>query len=73
VPPGSRPGTRRPTLTWTKTQRTYRVELDRDTFEVLLEHRRAAQAGAAKAEVDFGEEAFVFSLRPDGAMPWKPD
>lgn len=32
-----------PTLTWTKTHRTYRVELDCDTFDVVMTHRARAE------------------------------
>jgi integrase len=63
-----------PTLTWTKTHRTYRVELDGDTYDVLMEHRTSCEAAAAKtAGVELAGDAFVFSLRPDGATPWKPE
>jgi len=62
-----------PTLTWTKTHRTYRVELDGDTFEELMEHRARADGSAADASVALTTDAFVFSLRPDGREPWKPN
>jgi hypothetical protein len=65
-------GPRGPTLTWTKTHRPYRVELDRDTFDVLMGHRASVEARAAKAAGGLADDAFVFSLRPDGSTPWKP-
>jgi integrase len=63
-----------PTLTWTKTHRTYRVELDRDTYDVLREHRTSCEARAARMlGAGLVGHAFVFSLRPDGTTPWKPN
>jgi integrase len=62
-----------PELRPTKTNRTYRVELDAETFDVLMAHRSRAEtlAGDAGAELTVG--AFVFSSRHDSARPWLPN
>ncbi|HEV8565143.1 MAG TPA: site-specific integrase [Actinomycetota bacterium] len=60
-----------PELRSTKTYRTYRVELDAETLDVLMAHRARARARDVGAELTAG--AFVFSSRPDGAKPWLPN
>jgi integrase len=62
-----------PELRSTKTRRTYRVELDPETLEVLMAHRSSAKARARRVGADLAANAFVFSSRPDGAKPWLPN
>jgi integrase len=62
-----------PALRSTKSHRTYRVELDGETFGVLMDHRSDAEARARRAGVELTDGAFVFSLRADGATPWLPN
>jgi integrase len=62
-----------PELHSTKNHRSYRVELDPKTFGVLTEHRCWSEARARRCSVELTEEAFVFSLRADGATPWLPN
>lgn len=62
-----------PELRWTKTHRTYRVELDRETPEVLLGHRSACETRARQAGVQITDNGFLFSSRPDGGKPWLPN
>ena len=62
-----------PELRSTKTHRTYRVELDADTLDVLMRHRSWATARARSIGVELSTNAFVFSSRLDGAKPWLPN
>ena len=62
-----------PELRWTKTHRTYRVELDRQTLDVLVAHRSSAEDRAQRAGAELNGGSFVFSSRPDGARPWLPN
>lgn len=62
-----------PELRWTKTHRTYRVELDHESFEVLIAHRSYAEERARLAQVELTGGSFVFSSRPDGTRPWLPN
>ena len=62
-----------PELRSTKTHRTYRVELDAETLDVLIRHRSWATARARSIGVELSTDAFVFSSRPDGAKPWLPN
>jgi integrase len=62
-----------PELRWTKTHRTYRVELDRETLKVLLAHRSASETNARQAARQITDNAFVFGSRPDGGEPWLPN
>jgi integrase len=55
----------------TKTYRSYRVDLDRETLGILKKHRELAEA--RKAGVELRSNAFVFSRDPDGAAPWLPN
>jgi integrase len=59
-----------PELRSTKTHRTYRVELDAETLEVLMAHRSGAEARAGVDDGGLPSDGFVFSLRPDGSGPW---
>jgi integrase len=52
----------------TKTQRTYRVEIDGDTLAVLAAHRSRLVSAAGQ-----GGQGFVFSSMPDGSRPWLPN
>jgi integrase len=65
-------GPRGPELRSTKTHRTYRVELDAETLDVLMAHRSWARARARDLGAELTASAFVFSSRPDGAKPWLP-
>jgi integrase len=62
-----------PELRSTKTHRTYRVELDAETLDVLIAHRDWASAQARRGGAQLTASAFVFSSRPDGARPWLPN
>lgn len=62
-----------PQLRSTKNHRTYRVELDAETLDVVMEHRSYVKARAGLAGVELSGDAFVFSLHPDGVTPWKPN
>jgi integrase len=62
-----------PVLRPTKTHRSYRVELDRDTLDVLAAHRGNAETNAGVAAVELMGTAFVFSSDADGARPWRPN
>jgi integrase len=62
-----------PVLRATKTHRTYRVELDRDTLEVLIAYRASAELAARAAGCELDRDGFVFSVDADGVMPWRPN
>lgn len=62
-----------PELRSTKTHRTHRADLDPRTLDVLRTHRSWAEAQAGKGGVELAGGAFVFSSRPDGATPWRPN
>jgi integrase len=62
-----------PELRPTKTHRTYRVELDPETRDVLVAHRSWAKARARRVGAELAANAFLFSSRPDGAKPWLPN
>jgi integrase len=62
-----------PVLRATKTHRSYRVELDADTFGVLVAHHASAALAARAAGCELDRDAFVFSADLDGAMPWRPN
>jgi integrase len=62
-----------PVLRATKTHRTYWVELDRTTLDVLIAHRANVGLRARAAHTEIGGNAFVFSLGTSGARPWKPN
>jgi integrase len=62
-----------PVLRATKTHRTYRVAIDQATIELLVEHRRRAQARAQSNGVELADSAFVFSAHCDGSAPWSPN
>jgi integrase len=62
-----------PELRSTKTHRTYRVELDAESLDVLTAHRHWARTKARDAGAELTAGAFVFSSRPDGAKPWLPN
>lgn len=62
-----------PELRWTKTRRTYRVELDRRSLEVLVAHRLYVEDRARTSEAELDGDSFVFSSRLDGTRPWLPN
>jgi integrase len=62
-----------PELRSTKTHRTYRVEVDRDTFDVLLDHRSFSDALARREGIELTDQAFLFSSQADGSRPWLPN
>jgi integrase len=66
-------GSNGPVLRPTKTHRSYRVELDRETLEVLVAHRGNVEVEARSVGVALTGDAFVFSNHPDGAQPWWPN
>jgi integrase len=57
----------------TKTNRVYRVTLDAETLEALVEYRGRMEERAALFDVALGAQAFAFSYEPDGSAPWRPD
>ena len=62
-----------PVLQATKTHRTYRVDLDQSTLEVLVAHRRAAETVAREAGAEMNLDGFVFSSDGAGSTPWRPN
>jgi integrase len=62
-----------PVMRATKTHRTYRVELDRHTLDVLVAYRARVESRALAADIEIGRDAFVFSLDVAGARPWLPN
>ncbi len=66
-------GANGPELRATKTHRTYRVELDTETFDVLMAHRSDAEARAQELGLELASDSFVFSSHPDGSKPWLPN
>ena len=57
----------------TKTHAVRRVALDPRTAEVLAAHRERVDERAAQFGTVIASDAFVFSHRPDGSEPWRPD
>jgi integrase len=49
------------------------VELDGETFDVLMEHHSDAEDRARNVGSELIGSAFMFSLLPDGAKPWLPN
>lgn len=63
-------------LTWekdTKTHRDRRIVLDPETIQLLAEHRTRCQVRAKAIGLELSEDAFVFSLAPDGSRHLLPD
>jgi integrase/DNA-binding transcriptional regulator YhcF (GntR family) len=66
----------RGSLTWekdTKTHQDRRIVLDPDTLRLLAEHRKRCEQRATAVGVELDDEAFVFSLAPDGSRHLIPD
>jgi len=66
----------RGSLTWekdTKTHQDRRIVLDPETLRLLAEHRKRCEQRATAVEVELDDEAFVFSLAPDGCRHLIPD
>ena len=57
----------------TKTHSSRRIALDPGTLAVFAAQRKDAQKFAATAETAISDESYVFSLHPDGLVPWAPD
>jgi DNA-binding transcriptional regulator YhcF (GntR family)/site-specific recombinase XerD len=57
----------------TKDHQKRRVALDTETLAVLVEHRRRWEDRAAELGVELRNDAFVFSLAPDGSTHLLPD
>jgi integrase len=57
----------------TKTHNRRIVSLDEGTLDRLLRHRDVEQAAAAECGTRLRPEAFVFSRRPGGTTPLRPD
>ena len=57
----------------TKTHNRRTVALDAGTLERLREHLAAEQASATACGASLSAEAFVFSRRPGGTLPLRPD
>jgi len=60
-----------PVLRPTKTGRTYRVNLDADSLEILAAHHARAMQRAFSSGVAMDRLSFVFS--EDGQTPWPPN
>jgi integrase len=57
----------------TKTHAMRRIALDGETLAVLEDQRGVVEVRAAIADLDIGEDAYVFSREIDGSTPWRPD
>jgi len=57
----------------TKTRSVRRVAVDRETAEILSEHRKKCERRAKRADVSLSPAAYVFSRDADGARPWVPN
>ncbi|HZC73932.1 MAG TPA: site-specific integrase [Jatrophihabitans sp.] len=57
----------------TKTHQQRRVALDAETVQALTEHRARCEARARSIGVEMADDAYVFSLAPDGSTPLTPD
>ena len=57
----------------TKAHQDRRLTLDPETVEILREHRARFLARAAAMELELRDEAYVFSLAPDGSAHLIPD
>lgn len=62
-----------PVLRPTKTGRTYRVNLDRSSLEVLARHHDRMSDRAQRHGVTIDRLGFVFSNDPSGKRPWSPN
>lgn len=62
-----------PVLRPTKTGRTYRVNLDRCTIDVLARHYDRMRDRARRHGVTIDRSSFVFSVDPSGTRPWTPN
>lgn len=62
--------------TWekdTKSHQQRRIALDEETLELLHGHRTRCTARAEALDVELADDAFVFSLAPDGSTHLLPD
>jgi integrase len=59
-----------PVLAPTKTRRSHRVALDASSVEALKAQLKRAATPAPATEL---ADRFVFSLKPDGMIPWRPN
>jgi integrase len=57
----------------TKTHAMRRIALDEETVAVFKTQRGEAEVRAAIADLDIGDDAYVFSREIDGSTPWRPD
>jgi integrase len=57
----------------TKTHAMRRIALDEETLAVLEAQRGVVEVRAAIADLDIGDDAYVFSREIDGSTPWRPD
>jgi integrase len=57
----------------TKTHAMRRIALDEETLAVLEDQRGVVEERAAIADLDIGDDAYVFSREIDGSTPWRPD
>jgi len=62
-----------PELRPTKSHRTHRADLDGATLGILEDHRARVEVQASGCGTVLAESAFVFSLEPNGSMPWLPN
>lgn len=56
----------------TKSGSQPRLALDPETLSLLVEHRERAAARCEQLGCDLSDDAYVFTLTPDGSMPYKP-
>ena len=57
----------------TKTHQARRVSLDTTTVELLGVHRQQMGDRAVACSAELGDDGYVFSDHPTGAVPWRPD
>ena len=57
----------------TKTHASRRIALDAGTLAVFQAQREDALRLAEQADAHITEASYVFSLEPDGLLPWAPD
>lgn len=61
------------TVKETKSHQQRRIALDPETVAILRDHRKRCENDAANFERELSNDAFVFSLDPDGRTPLRPD
>ncbi len=57
----------------TKTHQQRRFALDPESVEILREYMTRVDEQAARLGLSVGQDAYLFTLSPDGSTPLKPD